>query len=83
MTVTLKDMAMILGLPIRGCPVTGSVDSAGWRERVIVYIGRELPVRVSGVKDREARVCLSWLCEKFHECPLDADNTIMTMYARA
>jgi hypothetical protein len=28
MTVTLEDVAMILGLPIRGRPVTGHVDSA-------------------------------------------------------
>jgi hypothetical protein len=50
MTVTLKDVAMILGLPIRGRPVTGHVDSAGWRERVAVFIGREPPTRVPGIK---------------------------------
>jgi hypothetical protein len=40
MMVTLKDVAMILGLPIRGCPITSRVDSAGWCERVVVFIGR-------------------------------------------
>jgi hypothetical protein len=28
-TVTLEDVAMILRLPIRGCPIIGHVDSAG------------------------------------------------------
>jgi hypothetical protein len=26
---------------------------------------------------------VSWLCEEFHECPPDADEAIVTMYARA
>jgi hypothetical protein len=34
MMVTLEDVAMILGLSIRGRPITGRVDSALWRERV-------------------------------------------------
>jgi hypothetical protein len=50
MTGTLEDAAMILRLSIRGCPVTGRVDSAGWRERVTVFVGQELPVKVPGVK---------------------------------
>jgi hypothetical protein len=83
MMVTLEDMAMILGLPIRGRPVTDRVDSAGWHERVVVFIGREPPARVSGVKGREARVHVSWLHEEFCECPPDADEATMTMYARA
>jgi hypothetical protein len=83
MMVTLEDVAMILGLPIRGCPVTGPVDSIGWCERVIVFISRELPLRVPGIKGREARVHVSWLREEFCECPLDADESTVTMYARA
>jgi hypothetical protein len=50
MTVTLEDMGMILGLPIRGRPVTEHVGSAWWRERVANFVGRELPMRVLGVK---------------------------------
>jgi hypothetical protein len=37
--VTLKDVTMIIGLPTRGCPITGCVDSVGWRERVTVFVG--------------------------------------------
>jgi hypothetical protein len=83
MTVTLEDVAMILELPIRGCPVTGRVDSAGWRERVTVFVDQESPVRVTGVKGLEAEVCVLWLREEFRECPPDADEATMTMYARA
>jgi hypothetical protein len=83
MMVTLEDMAMILGLPIRGRPVTGRVDSAGWCERVTDFIDRESPVRVPGVKGRKVRVCMSWLHEEFCECPPDADEVTMTMNARA
>jgi hypothetical protein len=83
MTVTLEDVAMILGLPIRGRPVTGHVDSAQWRERVTDFIGQEPPVWVPGVKGREARVRVLWLREEFHECLPDADEATMTMYTRA
>jgi hypothetical protein len=58
------------------------VDSARCHERVTVFVGREPPVRVPGVKGQEAGVCVSWLCEEFHECPPDADEATVTMYAR-
>jgi hypothetical protein len=32
MMVTLVDVAIILGLPIRGRSITGHVDSATWHE---------------------------------------------------
>jgi hypothetical protein len=83
MMVTLEDMAMILGLPIRGRPITGRVDSAGWCERVAVFVGREPPARVPGVKGREAGVHVLWLREEFCECHPDVDEATMTMYARA
>jgi hypothetical protein len=49
MTVTLEDMAMILGLPIRGQPITGRCDLSGWRERVVDFVGRPPPPKVPGV----------------------------------
>jgi hypothetical protein len=49
-TVTLEDMAMILGLPIRGRPVNSHVELASWHERVAMFIGREPPMKVVGVK---------------------------------
>jgi hypothetical protein len=83
MTMTLEDEAMILGLPIRGRPVIGHVDSASWCERVTAFIDRELPVRVLGMKGREAGVPVTWLREEFCECPSDAGDAAVTMYARA
>jgi hypothetical protein len=83
MTMTLEDVAMILGLPIRGRPITGRMDSARWCERVVIFIGREPSVRVPGIKGREAIVRVLWLCEEFCKCPPDADEANVTMYARA
>jgi hypothetical protein len=83
MTVTFEDVAMILGLLIRGRPVTGRVDSAGWRKRVIVFIVQEPLAGVSGIKCREAGVRVSWLREEFCECPPDTDEDTVTMYTRA
>jgi hypothetical protein len=81
--VTLEDVAIILGLPVSGCPITGRVVSARWCERVTYFIGREPPARVTGIKGWEARVRVSWLREEFSEYPPDADEDIVTMYARA
>jgi hypothetical protein len=39
MTMTVADVVVILGLPIRGCPITGHVESSTWRERVVGFIG--------------------------------------------
>jgi hypothetical protein len=38
-TVTLQDVAMILGLPIDGTPICGMVSPTGWRESVGQAIG--------------------------------------------
>jgi hypothetical protein len=35
------------------------------------------------VKGREAGVRVMWLREEFRECPLDADEAIVTLYTRA
>jgi hypothetical protein len=78
MTVTLEGVAMILGLSIIRCPITGRVNSAGWRKRVIVFIGQEPPMRVPGMKGREAGVHVLWLHEEFHECPPDPDEATVT-----
>jgi hypothetical protein len=49
-TVTLEDVAMILGLLIRGRLVTGHVESSTWCERVAAFVGRESPMKLLGVK---------------------------------
>jgi hypothetical protein len=81
MMKTLEDVAMILGLPIRGRHVTNHVDSAGWHERVTIFVGWELPVRGPGIKGQEARVRVLWLREEFRECSPNSDEATMTLYA--
>jgi hypothetical protein len=61
MTLTLEDVAMILGLPIRGYPVTDLYDPIGWRQRVADFLGRNPLDRPERGKGREAGVCISWL----------------------
>jgi hypothetical protein len=38
-TVTLLDVTMILGLPIKGTPICGMVSSTGWRDSIEQAIG--------------------------------------------
>jgi hypothetical protein len=56
MTVTLEDVAMILGLLIIGHPVTGHVESSMWHERVAGFVGREPPMKLADMKGRDAGV---------------------------
>jgi hypothetical protein len=51
MTVILKDMTMILGLLIRGRPVTGRVESATWHERVAAFVGHEVWTQPRGMRE--------------------------------
>jgi hypothetical protein len=83
MMVTLKDVAMICGLPIKGRPITDRVDSATWHKRIAGFLGRELPTKVPDVKGREAKVHVRWLHEEFQECSQDANEAIVTPYAKA
>jgi hypothetical protein len=83
MMVTLKDVAMILVLLIRGRPITGRVDSATWRKTVAAFVGHEPPVKVLSVKGCEDSVRVRWLHKEFQECPRDADKATVTLYARA
>ena len=43
MTVTLQDIAMITGLPIKGNPLCMSTVSDGWREQMHALIGMVPP----------------------------------------
>ena len=63
MTITLEDATMILALKIRGFPVTGDTESAGWEDRVAQFLGRPLPELQPGKKRRSTSVPLKWLWE--------------------
>lgn len=81
MTVTLEDVQKLLGLSVRGRPVTGQCSPEGWRDRVHAFLGRELPAAAPGT--RTSGVPISWLRQNFGICPGDADEQTVTYYCRA
>ncbi|TVU34636.1 hypothetical protein EJB05_16477, partial [Eragrostis curvula] len=85
LTVTLQDVAMILGLPINGHAVTGMVQPVGWRDMVEAALGLRPPEPDDDVKDRRTTgVSSKWLTDNFSrlEDP-EADDAIVERYARA
>ena len=61
-TITMQDVAMILGLPLEGNAVTGIVQGDGWRDMVEANIGIRPPTPPDGVNDRKtSRVSSHWL----------------------
>ncbi|CAO2164020.1 unnamed protein product [Urochloa humidicola] len=85
MTVTLEDVAMIIGLPIDGRAVTGSINPVGWRDRVEALVGFRPPQPPEGAKDRRTTgVSSGWIAEHFGQPPAaDADDAVVERYARA
>ena len=53
MSITLQDVAMILGLPLEGNAVTGMIQSDGWRDMVQAQVGIRPPEPPEGVKNRK------------------------------
>jgi hypothetical protein len=62
--VTLEDVAMILGLSIRGQVVTDLCDPVGWRQRVADFLGRNPLNRPKHGKGHEVRLWINSLQEK-------------------
>ena len=54
-----QDTQKFLGVRISGRPVIGPCTAAGWRGRVEVFLGRELPPETPG--NRSSGVLISWL----------------------
>jgi hypothetical protein len=83
-TVTLQDIAMILGLPIDGTPVSRTVSPARWRDSVVAAIGLQPPDVPADQKDRKTMgVHSGWLTAHFDTCPEDAKDGAIQMYARS
>jgi hypothetical protein len=61
--VTLEDTQKFLGVRISGRPVIGHCNAAGWRDRVEVFLGRELPPETPST--RSSGVLISWLRQNF------------------
>ncbi|KAL6627361.1 hypothetical protein ACP70R_031087 [Stipagrostis hirtigluma subsp. patula] len=77
-TITLQDVAMILGLPIAGRAVTVNPAESP-NELVERYLGRAPP------SDSRSRPGLrvSWLRAEFNNCSEDADEETVKQHARA
>lgn len=85
MTVTLEDVSMILGLPIDGEAVTGTLEPAGWRDRVGILVGVRPNDPKDGTKDKKPTgVSSAWMHQHFGVPPPNgADDAIVERYARA
>jgi hypothetical protein len=83
MTITLEDTGMILGVKIRGFPVTGDTNSTGWEDYVAEFLGQPLPELEPGKKRHSSGVPLKWLRGEFQQCPPGADESIMNYFCRA
>ncbi|RVW18813.1 Serine/threonine-protein phosphatase 7 long form-like [Vitis vinifera] len=78
MTITLQDVAMILGLRIHGPPITGTCD-IDWSLLCSELLGVVPPpsqIRGSSISAR-------WLREQFSYPPAGVDDVILQRYARA
>ena len=77
-TITLQDVAVQLGLPVDGLPVTGSTR-VDWRQLCLELLGVVPPDdRLHG-----SRLSLVWLTEHFQDLAFDADEAAIQCYARA
>ncbi|XP_015639817.2 uncharacterized protein [Oryza sativa Japonica Group] len=76
-TITLQDVAMILGLPIAGHAVTVN-PTEPQNELVERYLGKAPP------PDRpRPGLRVSWVRAEFNNCPEDADEETIKQHARA
>jgi hypothetical protein len=61
---------MILGLPLEGLPVSGIIQSAGWRDMVEFHIGVRPPDADEGdASKKTSGVNTVWLRQHFTICP--------------
>jgi hypothetical protein len=82
--VMLQNVAMILGLPIDGAPVSGMVPPAGWRDSITAAISlRPLDI-LTYQKDRKMiDIHSGCLTAHFDTCPEDAEDAVIQRYARS
>lgn len=77
-TITLQDVAMILGLPVAGHAVTVN-PTESQNELVERYLGRTPP----SLDRPRPGLRVSWVRAEFNRCPEDADEETDKQYARA
>ncbi|XP_062195131.1 serine/threonine-protein phosphatase 7 long form homolog [Phragmites australis] len=76
MAVTLRDVTMLTGLPIRGAPL---IVSRPAREQWKGYVADRFGVQYDG---KDAGLSMSWVhgLIQFGPCPLDADETTLIQH---
>jgi hypothetical protein len=80
-TMTLQDIAMILGLPIDGTLVCGMMSSTGWRESVGQAVGLQPPNVPGDEKDKKTTSMHSgWLTTHFNTCLEGVEDTVIQRY---
>jgi hypothetical protein len=83
MTVGMPDTTMILGLPLEGLPVSGIIQSAGWRDMVELHIAVRPPDAEEGdASKKTSGVNTVWLRQHFTVCPQGATEAVVERHAR-
>jgi hypothetical protein len=73
MTVDMQDTSMILGLTLEGLPISGIIQSVGWRDMVELHIGVRPPDAKEGdASKKTSGVNTVWLRQHFNVCPQGA-----------
>ncbi|RVW75856.1 Serine/threonine-protein phosphatase 7 long form-like [Vitis vinifera] len=78
MTITLQDVAVILGLRIHGLPITGTCD-IDWSLLCYELLGVTPPIS----EIRGSAISTRWLCHHSLRPPVDLDDATLERYARA
>jgi hypothetical protein len=83
MTVNLQDTTMILGLPLEGLPVSGIIQSVGWRDMVELHIGVRPPDVDEGIASKKTSgVNTVWFRQHFTVCPQGATEAVVERHTR-
>ena len=78
MTITLQNVAIILGLCIHGLPITGKCD-IDWSLLCYELLGvTPLTSEIKG-----SAISTRWLCHQFSHPPVDSDDATLERYAHA
>uniref|UniRef100_K3YMS9 Aminotransferase-like plant mobile domain-containing protein n=1 Tax=Setaria italica TaxID=4555 RepID=K3YMS9_SETIT len=76
-------VAMILGLPLEGLPVTAIIQSDNWHDMVELHIRIRPPEPEEGDKEKKtSEVSLAWLREQFSVCPQGAYEEVVERHLR-